>query len=330
MILDRDNRLHILSEGQKYGVSPTCKKFSISRTLYYRWLKRYQSFGIQGLEDVQRSFKPVNKTETFIEVSVLDLIKAYPAYGPKALHYLLEEIGHPISESAVYNIMKRHNLNKRDSRLKFARAKTTTPSTPNLDFDQMASGACWVFWLTDLGTFPKLGPLYLYTFYDLKSRIACSRLYKSADYKHFENLMDALALPIARSLHFDINYLCLHDQTPLAHKGLGKLKGQLEASLEEKDLDTEIHWLSKTTEPSILQTAQEAYTSLVLSFLVPMISTAQSVDTLKLGLQQFVRDYNMDHQQSYDTGSYPPVIYHNHILGDRLALPLWAYLDRHY
>ena len=83
--MKKDFRFKIISDGLKDGVSATCRKYNISRTLYYRWLKRYQANGIDGLKDMQKDFVPVNKTDIHIESALLNLIKDYPHYGPKAL-----------------------------------------------------------------------------------------------------------------------------------------------------------------------------------------------------------------------------------------------------
>ena len=113
--MQKDLKFKIITEASIYGVSKTCKKYDISRTIYYKWLKRYQALGVSGLDETKRSFTPENKTEAKIEKAVLNLIKTYPTYGPRAIKYLLEEIGYDISESAVFNIMKRNDLNQKEA-----------------------------------------------------------------------------------------------------------------------------------------------------------------------------------------------------------------------
>jgi putative transposase len=41
----------LLIEIQNMGVTVGCRKYGISRTLYYDWLDRYTASGIEGLED---------------------------------------------------------------------------------------------------------------------------------------------------------------------------------------------------------------------------------------------------------------------------------------
>ena len=204
--VQKDFRFKIISEGLANGVSVTCRKYNISRTLYYRWLKRYKSKGIDGLEDVKKDFIPINKTDIEIEDALLNLIKEYPHYGPRALNYLFDELGYKISESAVYNIMKRNQLTKKEDRIKFAKKQDSKVITSIPPLTMLKSGECWIFWITDYGSYKITGNIYEYTFYDLKSHIACTRLYQEVSLENFEDLLAATAMPVAQTLHMNINY----------------------------------------------------------------------------------------------------------------------------
>jgi putative transposase len=41
----------ILLDIQNLGVTVGCRKYNISKTLYYDWLDRYNAHGLEGLED---------------------------------------------------------------------------------------------------------------------------------------------------------------------------------------------------------------------------------------------------------------------------------------
>ena len=44
------SRLHVLQRAKELGnVSAACREAGISRTLYYRWKKRFTLYGIDGL-----------------------------------------------------------------------------------------------------------------------------------------------------------------------------------------------------------------------------------------------------------------------------------------
>jgi len=108
--MKKERIFEIITEGQKNGISKTCRKYEISRTLYYRWLNRYKMEGIDGLDRSQKVLIPPNRTDSKLEDIVVKVSLTYPSYGPKAVMYLLEEMGYSLSESAVYNILKRSNI----------------------------------------------------------------------------------------------------------------------------------------------------------------------------------------------------------------------------
>jgi putative transposase len=41
----------IIKDIQELGVIAGCRKYGISRTLYYDWVNKYEASGIEGLED---------------------------------------------------------------------------------------------------------------------------------------------------------------------------------------------------------------------------------------------------------------------------------------
>ncbi|HHX59887.1 MAG TPA: helix-turn-helix domain containing protein [Epulopiscium sp.] len=328
--MQKDFRFKIISEGLKNGVSITCRKYNISRTLYYRWLKRYKAKGIDGLVDVKKDFIPLNKTDSKTEEALLNLIKEYPHYGPKALNYLFDELGYNISESAVYNIMKRNNLTKKVERINYAKKQVpTTPAVPALD--KLSSGECWIFWTTEYGYYENLGNIYEYTLYDLKSRIACTRLYKEIALKNFEDLLTAVAMPIANALHLEINFLYFFENDKIS-KQLGRtFNSKINTLIIDNAFDFKIHTLLSDNEDfGAIDTLRNNYTEGCLSFLIKLNQTELTFGDLKLKFQDYLRDYNLSNKSIFDGEAYSPVDYHNKLTNTKLILPLWAYINRKY
>ena len=332
IIMKRNFRFNIISEGQKNGVSATCQKYNISRTIYYRWLKRYKTQGIEGLDDLKRSFVPVNKTSTEIEAVLLNLFSTYPHYGPKAINYLLDEMGYNISESAVFNVMKRHHLTNKESRLKFAKNKKNniTPTLPS--FNEINSGECWLFWITNYGAYKNTGNIYEYTLYDLKSQIACTRLYNEESFENFEDLLTAVAMPVAQSLHLNIKYLCFYEDNKVLRQ-LGKtFKSKINKIILDNGFDFKVHILIGNNE-DLGQTYEfkNKYTEGCISFLMPLLHTQVTFDEVKVKFQGYVKDYNLNIKSIiWEHKAYSPVQYHNKLANTKLILPIWAYAGRKY
>lgn len=326
----RDQKLAIILEGQQNGVSETCKNHKISRTIYYRWIKRYKTQGIAGLDPSVKNFIPTNKTDSAIDDLLFLLIKKHTAYGPRALKYLLEDLGYSISESAIYNIMKRNHLNTRQQRVKFSQKKVISYAKEIPSLDHLTSGEGWFFWITHLGSFKNIGDLYAYTFFDYKSKITCSRLYQSISINYFEDLLAAAAIPVAQTMQFETKYLYLFKEDGLCNKNLGSLLNDIERIALEHGFDISVHCLESGREYDESQSLKKEYNAICVSELIPWIQQGLSLERLKNKFQHFVRDYNMYHESLYEDQRYTPIEYHTKSKNTGMILPLWAYMDRDY
>ncbi len=329
MTMDASKKFKIITECQLNGVSNTCKKYGISRTLYYRWLNRYKTQGMDGLNNKVKNFVPINKTSKDIESKILKLIKAYPAYGPQAIKYLLDEIGHHLSESAVYNVMKRHNLTNRTNRLRYAHKKIRKVAESLPLLKELNSGECWLFWITNLGDY-KDQANYEYTMFDCKSKIACTRVYDDISMMYFEDLLTAVAMPIAQTLKLNTKYLCLFTDCHLIKKYKSKLETELLEVLRTSGFNAKLHVLKDSTELNHFKNLQSTYTDGCISYLLPLMQNNTTISDIKVKFQAYIRNYNIQNKQSYDIGEFSPINYHNKTANTNMILPIWAYLDREY
>jgi len=329
-VMDRQEKFNILSEAQKTGVSSTCAKYGISRTLYYRWLKRYKTYGLDGLDPVKKVFVPINKTPTPIEESSLSLIRSYPSYGPREIKYLLEEIGHKISESAVYNIMKRHDLSTNEKRIRYAKKKISLKISTLPAFDSMKSGECWLFWITSYGSHENLGTIYEYTIFDYKSKIACSRLYNTLSIECFEDLLTAAAIPVAQCLNFTTRYLCFCEDYSISDKNKNVFLSNIQKTVQSSGFDISVYFIKDEKKCSEIMRLKKEYTNHCLSFMMPFMHSECSFDEIKLILQRHIRNYNIYHRSYFGELLLSPIEFHSYATGSNRILPLWAYIDRTY
>ena len=91
--------------------SELCRRYGISRRTGYKWLKRYESEGREGLSDQSR--RPLNspsKTSGELEDAVLSLREAHPEWGGRKLRRRLQDLGHEgvPSASTITEILRRH------------------------------------------------------------------------------------------------------------------------------------------------------------------------------------------------------------------------------
>src|SRR5207247_2897963 len=80
-------RLKVMKRAEETGnVSEACRQFGISRTLFYRWRRRYLSYGDTGL--VPRPSRPqrwARQSAPELEHSVLAYALAWPTHGPQRI-----------------------------------------------------------------------------------------------------------------------------------------------------------------------------------------------------------------------------------------------------
>lgn len=110
-----DQRMQFIVANQqdpRGNFSRICQQFGISRTVGYRWIKRYEEGGASALE----SRAPIaqshpNQTPDEIMARVIGLRKEHPHEGPKKIRARLESAGLAApAQSTIGDILKKHGL----------------------------------------------------------------------------------------------------------------------------------------------------------------------------------------------------------------------------
>jgi len=110
-------RLRVLQRARDLGnVSAACRETGISRTLYYRWKKRFVLYGGDGLHPRRTTARPV-QLDTTKERKIVATALSWPSWGPKRLSLQLERDGIFVSPSTVWRALHRVGLGRRTERL---------------------------------------------------------------------------------------------------------------------------------------------------------------------------------------------------------------------
>jgi transposase InsO family protein len=119
-------RLAIIRHAEEVtgSVAKTCRYYGISRQIYYTWLHRYEEEGLDGLRD--RSSRPLNSpnaTRAEIVEKIIYLRKHYH-FGPQKISmYLKRYHDIDISDSGVWRILKRPDMNRLPASQRYKRHK---------------------------------------------------------------------------------------------------------------------------------------------------------------------------------------------------------------
>jgi putative transposase len=101
-----------LVEDSDLSVRQTCREILIPRATFYRWYRRYEAGGLEGLEPRPSAARRYwNRIPAPIRQRVVDLALAVPERTPRELAWqFTDREGHFLSESSVYRILKAYDL----------------------------------------------------------------------------------------------------------------------------------------------------------------------------------------------------------------------------
>ena len=101
--------LAVIADGRT--VVEVATAWSVSRQTLHEWLSRYEQGGLEALAD--RSHRPgtcPQQMDPQVEVTVLELRRVHPGWGPRRIVFELAKAGTTVSESGVYRALRRANL----------------------------------------------------------------------------------------------------------------------------------------------------------------------------------------------------------------------------
>jgi transposase InsO family protein/transposase-like protein len=115
MVRNAKRRLAIIRHASEVtkDVSQTCRYYGISRTAFYKWQRRYEGQGFDGLRD--RSKRPLTSpsaTQTEVVGKIVYLRQSYHMGPAKIAMYLKRYHDVDISTSGVWRILKRLDISR--------------------------------------------------------------------------------------------------------------------------------------------------------------------------------------------------------------------------
>lgn len=111
-------RAAVLEDAARVGVTAACSAAGVSRTTYYRWVRRAERYGLAALMPKQRRLPAQPNAMSPEEVSaVLAEAVARPTLGARQLVDHLAARGVHRSPSGVQKVLRRHRLGTRRARV---------------------------------------------------------------------------------------------------------------------------------------------------------------------------------------------------------------------
>lgn len=148
-----------LAAAAEDNIRHLCRCYGISPTTAYKWLRRFQSYGADGLTD--RSRRPhhsPSRCAPAIETAVIELRRQHPAWGGRKLRRRLPALAPTTlpSASTITAILRRHQLLDPKESVKHRAFQRFEHPTPNdlwqMDFKgdfKLPGGRCYPLTILD-------------------------------------------------------------------------------------------------------------------------------------------------------------------------------------
>jgi transposase InsO family protein len=110
-----ENRYRMIIEPERSGksISDVCIAFGISRETWYKWKRRYDVYGVDGLKNQSRKHNNIKNVKITEELEKLVLeLRLNNRFGPMRIRFRLKrKYGVSLGTKTIYNLLKRHKLN---------------------------------------------------------------------------------------------------------------------------------------------------------------------------------------------------------------------------
>ncbi|PKP58967.1 hypothetical protein CVT91_07560 [Candidatus Atribacteria bacterium HGW-Atribacteria-1] len=199
------------------NITYTCRTFNVSRTIYYKWLKRFIKLGYLGLQDKEKA-KPQmpNQIKPDKEKIILGYIIEYPTHGPRRIANELNQQDITISEAGVYNVLRRRKLNHRVDRLFYAQDKSDNPVVTERYLREVAKrrparicsyypGYLFCQDTFYIGTIKGLGRIYQQAGIDAYASFGFAKVYSDKTAVRAIDLLKTKVLPIYRQFNIPLD-----------------------------------------------------------------------------------------------------------------------------
>lgn len=116
-VMEQKKEFVLFASRDDSNMSELCKRYKITRKTGYKWLYRYQTGGLEALEDKKRTpLSSPGKTSSEIEGRIIEIRNDNPEWGSKKIHKIIsnENDYDPPAKSTINRVLNRHGLIKKE------------------------------------------------------------------------------------------------------------------------------------------------------------------------------------------------------------------------
>ncbi|MBN2396529.1 MAG: IS481 family transposase [Candidatus Atribacteria bacterium] len=293
----------VLQHARKHNnVTYSCREFNISRTVYYKWLKGFSKLGYLGLQNREKA-KPrmPNRIKPDKEKILLNYIIEYPTHGPKRIANELGQQEIKISDTGVYNVLKRKSLNRRLDRLFYAQEKSDNPvvterylreieKRQKVPISAYYPGYLFCQDTFYVGTIKGLGRIYQQTGIDAYAGFGFAKIYTDKTALSAIHFLKTKVLPVYRQFNIPLDRILTDNGKEYTTHWVNG-KHEFEKYLETQGIR---HTRIKPRTPQSNGIVERFNRTLLEEFyqIAMMKKVYSSLSELQDALDQFITDYN--------------------------------------
>ena len=293
----------VLQHARKYkNITYTCQVLNVSRSIYYKWLKRFSQLGYLGLQDKEKAKpKMPNQIKPDKEQIILNYIIAYPTHGPKRIANELKQQGITISDTGVYHVLCRKQLNHRLERLFYSQDKSDNPVVTERYLREVAKrnlahinayypGYLFCQDTFYVGTIKGLGRIYQQAGIDAYAGFGFAKVYRDKTAISAINFLKGKVLPVYKQFSIPLDRILTDNGKEYTTHWVGG-KHEYEQFLKQNSIR---HTRIKPRTPQSNGIVERFNRTLLEEFyqIVMIKKVYSSLDQLQHDLDQFIYDYN--------------------------------------
>jgi len=293
----------VLQHARKHNnITYSCREFNISRAVYYKWLKRFAKLGYLGLQDKEKAKpKMPNQIKPDKEKIILNYIIEYPTHGPRRIANELKQQGMTISDTGVYNVLRRKSLNRCLDRLFFAQEKSDNPVVTERYLREVAKrkpahinayypGYLFCQDTFYVGTIKGLGRIYQQAGIDAYAGFGFAKVYTDKTAISAINFLKTKVLPVYRQFNIPVDRILTDNGKEYTTHWAGS-KHEYEKFLKENSIR---HTKIKPRTPQSNGIVERFNRTLLEEFyqIAMLKKVYSSIDQLQDDLDKFIYYYN--------------------------------------
>lgn len=305
-------RLSVLEIAKSLGdVSKACKLMGMGRTQFYKYKRRYEIYGLEGLKNLPpiHKYHPMT-TPHKIGKQIISLSINHPQWGCYRISDHLTTMDISVSGPTIQKILTKNELGTRYQRALNLQEKWFTKEIKHTDeqisfiekvdpcfrerhIESVMPGGLLAHHIFSLGKIYNIGKAYMQIFIDTYCGYSFIHLHTEKSQKHFKSIINNQVLPQYNAWKLPINRIIANNNPEFYGNNINKLKHFLSQLYKKHLIETDFC--------SLINGFTECfYITIMSEFLRKALRKRSyaSIQSLQVDINRWLTYYNYEREHS--------------------------------